>query len=126
MDDTAKIHTVKATVVGGAGLGSESIGLDYIVVSPGKKTPLVGRTLMVDDMYSGLSFGSGWIITETVFNLLSYADFPAFSFHNTTHTTSTPGSMFSFSYTGKQSILFAIFSDSLCASRLKPVTLWCL
>ncbi|KAJ7572280.1 hypothetical protein C8J56DRAFT_990919 [Mycena floridula] len=109
LDNAAKNHTINATVVGGGGVGSEPIGLDYIAVSPGKKTPLIGRTLMVDDMYSGLSFGSGWITTETVFNLLFYANFSAFPFQNTTHTASTPGSMFSFSYTGSSLSLYGVF-----------------
>ncbi|KAJ7585957.1 hypothetical protein C8J56DRAFT_939978, partial [Mycena floridula] len=96
LDDTAKIHIVNAT-----GIGPElaHIELDYIAVSPGKETPLLGRTLMVDDMYSGLSFRSGWVTTETVFNLFSGTIYPALPFQNTTHTASTPGSMFSFSYT---------------------------
>ncbi|KAJ7582011.1 hypothetical protein C8J56DRAFT_894845 [Mycena floridula] len=83
LDDTAKLHTINATVVGPV----DSIALDYIAVSPRKETPLIGRTLMIDDMYSDLSFGSGWVTTtETVFNLF---DFLVFPFQNTTHTTST-------------------------------------
>ncbi|KAJ7571942.1 hypothetical protein C8J56DRAFT_1083855, partial [Mycena floridula] len=103
LDDTAKIHTINATSVHLVG----SIELDYIAVSPGKETPLLGRTLMVDDMYSGLSFGSGWVTTETVFNLDS--NFLAFPFQNTTHTALTPGSMFSFSYTGSSLSLYGVF-----------------
>ncbi|KAJ7572284.1 hypothetical protein C8J56DRAFT_1076866 [Mycena floridula] len=103
LDDTAKNYTINATIIG------VTIDLDYIAVSAGKETSLLGRTLMVDDMYSGLSFGSGWVTTEKVFNLEANNDFLVFPFQNTTHTTSTPGSMLNFSYTDKQRILFAIF-----------------
>ncbi|KAJ7599821.1 hypothetical protein C8J56DRAFT_1072456 [Mycena floridula] len=103
LDDTAKIHTVNATFVS----LTSSIEHDYIAVSPGNETPLLGRTLMVDDTYSGLSFGSGWITTGTVFHIVS--DFVAFPFQNTTHRASTPGSMFSFSYTGSSLSLYGVF-----------------
>ncbi|KAJ7572282.1 hypothetical protein C8J56DRAFT_1175417 [Mycena floridula] len=103
VDDTAKIHTINATVAG------PTLLLDYIAVSPGKETALLGRTLMVDDMYSGLSFGSGWVTTdsEPAFNLASGT--PGFPFQNTTHRASTPGSVFSFSYTGSSLLLYGVF-----------------
>ncbi|KAJ7580928.1 hypothetical protein C8J56DRAFT_961138, partial [Mycena floridula] len=63
---------------------------------------------MVDDMYSGLSFGSGWITTETGFNIFS--SFPAFPFRNTTHASSTNGSMLRFSYTGSNLSLYGVFN----------------
>ncbi|KAJ7584232.1 hypothetical protein C8J56DRAFT_1028154 [Mycena floridula] len=106
LDDTAKIHTINATFIG----PENSIELDYIAVSPGKETPLLGRTLMVDDMYSGLSFGPGWVTTETVFNLFSGFNYTALPFQNTTHTASTPGSMFSFSYTGSSLSIYGVFN----------------
>ncbi|KAJ7588414.1 hypothetical protein C8J56DRAFT_1164864 [Mycena floridula] len=109
LDDTAKIHTLNTTVISSAPGGILSIVLDYIVVSPGKKTPLLGRTLMVDDMYSGLSFGSGWVTTETVFDLDDNDNELVFPFQNTTHRALTPGSMFSFSYTGSNLSLYGVF-----------------
>ncbi|KAJ7592363.1 hypothetical protein C8J56DRAFT_1131997 [Mycena floridula] len=105
LDDIAKMHTINATFVGPV----NSMALDYIAVSPRKETLLLGRTLMVDDMYSGLSFGSGWATTETVFNLFPTTSSPALPFQNTTHTASTPGSMFSFSYTGSSLSLYGVF-----------------
>ncbi|KAJ7572277.1 hypothetical protein C8J56DRAFT_875883 [Mycena floridula] len=103
LDDTAKIHTINATVSTPLG----SIFLDYILVSPRKETLLLGRTLMADDMYSGLNFGSGWVTTEMVFNL--HPLFLLFPFQNTTHRASTPGSIFSFSYTGSSLSLYGVF-----------------
>ncbi|KAJ7588507.1 hypothetical protein C8J56DRAFT_1077656 [Mycena floridula] len=103
LDETAKNYTINATLVG----PEDFIELDYIAVSPGKETPLLGRTLMVDDMYSGLNFGSGWVTKEMVFNLDD--NFLAFPFQNTTHIASTPRSMFNFSYTGSNLSLYGIF-----------------
>ncbi|KAJ7573418.1 hypothetical protein C8J56DRAFT_1130237, partial [Mycena floridula] len=105
LEDTAEIHTINATVVGPV----DAIALDYIAVSPGNETPLLGRTLMVDDMYGGFSFGSGWVTEEPVLNLFTNSEFLAFPFQNTTHRASTPGSMFSFSYTGSSLSLYGVF-----------------
>ncbi|KAJ7572272.1 hypothetical protein C8J56DRAFT_756121, partial [Mycena floridula] len=105
LEDTAEIHTINATVVGPV----DAIALDYIAVSPGNETPLLGRTLMVDDMYGGFIFGSGWVTEEPVLNLFTNSEFLAFPFQNTTHRASTPSSMFSFSYTGSSLSLYGVF-----------------
>ncbi|KAJ7577908.1 hypothetical protein C8J56DRAFT_740203, partial [Mycena floridula] len=104
LSDTAEGHTIRLTVTAGI----ESLYADYMAISPGQHTPLLGRTLMIDDTYSGLTFGSGWIPLNN--NAFDLGGNPAYTFQNTTLTTSTPGSKFSFSYTGTNMTLYGVFN----------------
>ncbi|KAJ7582331.1 hypothetical protein C8J56DRAFT_1100772 [Mycena floridula] len=115
LPDTDRSHTINITVDTRQSDGqiiSNAISADYIAVSPGMQTPLLGRTLLADDTHDGFIFGGGWKATGTaVFEIFSDPTirFLAYPFQNTTHTTSTPGSIFSFSYTGTNLTLYGVF-----------------
>ncbi|KAJ7582325.1 hypothetical protein C8J56DRAFT_1100754, partial [Mycena floridula] len=107
-------HTIalNATILKSFG---DPMTMDYMVVSPGNQTSLVGKTLMVDDIYSGIHFGSGWVSDSGVFAIGTDDYYISTPFHNTSHTTSTPGSVFSFSYTGRLNL--AVRSQDNCIPR---------
>ncbi|KAJ7582323.1 hypothetical protein C8J56DRAFT_895110 [Mycena floridula] len=114
LGDTKDKHTIRLTPPS-ANI-DDVLDLDYIAVTPGMETPLSGKTLQVDDTYSGLNFGSGWQPTNNVLFDPVFSDTTFYSglpFQNTTHTSSTPGSTFSFSYTGTETGSFACTTMSL-------------
>ncbi|KAJ7580068.1 hypothetical protein C8J56DRAFT_1058377 [Mycena floridula] len=92
-------HTITMKQVSDTG-GTE---VDFIAATLGNDTPVLGRTLMVDDTYDGIQYGNGWETSVlTTLNLCCVTTLhSALTFQNTTHQTSIPGSSFSFSYTGK-------------------------
>jgi hypothetical protein len=79
--------------------------VDYLVITPGDDTPLIGETLMVDDTYNGIHyFGSGWSSVNSDFSFLRSENPPpinAQALQNRTHQTGNIGDSFIFSYTGR-------------------------
>ncbi|KAJ7580121.1 hypothetical protein C8J56DRAFT_275794 [Mycena floridula] len=78
--------------------------IDYLVVLPGKTTSLVGKTLAVDDAYPAIQYGSNWETTPVTSN----EEFEE-TFLSTLHHTSTPGSKFTFTYSGSNMTIFGVF-----------------
>ncbi|KAF8645251.1 hypothetical protein AX16_008076 [Volvariella volvacea WC 439] len=84
-----------------------SATLDYLTISAGSKTPLHGRTIIVNDNDDAISYNGDWT-TE------SPAPLPPFSTHSyesTAHWTSTVGSMIEFRFTGESIAVFGIFAN---------------
>lgn len=85
-------HTVTVDQIRG-------MALDYLLVTPGPKTPLIGKTVMVDDSYPDIRYsGSGWRSTVGVFKESERVR--AQPFQNGTHQTSMAGDSLTFSYYG--------------------------
>ncbi|KAF4580543.1 hypothetical protein EYR38_003142 [Pleurotus pulmonarius] len=92
--------------------------LDYLVVTAGPSTPLLGKTIIADDFDADIQYKGSW---ETDFGQI----FPArdsnstgrLSYRNTTHFTRHPGSSFSFDFTGPTVSVYCILQSHL-AGRL--------
>lgn len=92
--------------------------LDYLVVTAGPSTPLLGKTIIADDFDADIQYKGSW---ETDFGQI----FPArdsnstgrLSYRNTTHFTRHPGSSFSFDFTGTTVSVYCILQSHL-AGRL--------
>jgi hypothetical protein len=89
--------------------------VDYVVVTPGLNTLLVGQTLMVDNTYSGIEYsGPGWTDMQAFsFNGGNNGALRAHAFQNTTQETSTAGDSFTFSYTGESTVLTIVGTTCL-------------
>lgn len=76
--------------------------LDLILITPGPDTPLASQTLMVDDVYDGITYtGGGWKEVRDKKYAEGSASITAQPFQNGTHQTSNVGDSLSFSYTGE-------------------------
>ncbi|KAJ7580095.1 hypothetical protein C8J56DRAFT_275255 [Mycena floridula] len=77
--------------------------VDYMIIQPGPSTNLIGKTLIVDDTYPGVQYGSNW-------DSLKYgAGFVALQ--SSIHQTSTVGSSFNFTYTGSNMTVYGIYEE---------------
>ncbi|KAJ7579717.1 hypothetical protein C8J56DRAFT_795901, partial [Mycena floridula] len=83
--------------------GNLTTFVDFMTVTPGNSTKLDGRTLMVDDTYSGIEYDSNWSMVNDSAATSDYA------FQGTTHLAYKPGSTFSFSYAGTNMTLYGVF-----------------
>ncbi|KAJ7915640.1 hypothetical protein B0H13DRAFT_2270268 [Mycena leptocephala] len=103
----SQLHDISIAMLG------EYLTIDYLAITPRMETSLLGRTLMVDDSYSGLHFSGSWETGGSTFlSPGGPGDSPeqiSYSFQNTTHVTSTPGSIFQFAYTGTEMTLYGVF-----------------
>ena len=89
-------HTVTYAVQAGR---SQSYfpAFDYLAVTPGSTTPLVGRTLAVDDADDSIVYSGKWTDSPPI-PLTSAA--LASMYDNTTHWTSTIGDSLQFKFEG--------------------------
>jgi len=73
--------------------------VDYAIIELGQNTPLVGKTVVVDNKDAAIRFsGVGWTENDDPFNAGTLPD--GFPLHNSTHRTSTPGDMATFKFSG--------------------------
>ncbi|KAJ7587359.1 hypothetical protein C8J56DRAFT_78414 [Mycena floridula] len=95
------IHTIAVS-------GLHGTAIDLLLISPGPNTSLRGKTLLVDDSYSGIVYGgSSWReIRGSKFR--EDPPLPALPVQNGTHQTSTVGNSLTFSYTGTSMQLYGI------------------
>jgi hypothetical protein len=91
--------------------GNRAMTVDFFLVKPSLRTLLSGKTLFVDDDYTGITYsGSGWKLMED--QKFLQASFPgheatdppysAQPIGNGTHQTSVSGDSFSFKFVGKR------------------------
>ncbi|KAJ7210278.1 hypothetical protein C8J57DRAFT_1608099 [Mycena rebaudengoi] len=103
----SQLHDISIAILG------ESLTIDYLVITPRMETSLQGKTLMVDDSYTGLRFLGSWESGGSAFRNPGgpngSPDTISYSFQNTTHVTSTPGAIFQFAYTGTEMTLYGVF-----------------
>ncbi|KAJ7580071.1 hypothetical protein C8J56DRAFT_795522, partial [Mycena floridula] len=96
------VHTLNIT-----NLGSDTVAVDLIAAAAGPNTALINRTLIIDDTYPGIHYGSGWTLQNNAFEIGPLL--AATPFQNTTHQASEAGATFTFSYTGTSMGVSGIF-----------------
>ncbi|KAJ7351301.1 hypothetical protein DFH08DRAFT_806028 [Mycena albidolilacea] len=105
--ESLQLHDISITILG------EYLTIDYLAIAPRMETTLLGKTLMVDDRYTGLRFLGSWETGHSTFRNpggpSGSPDTISYSFQNTTHITSTSGSILQFTYTGTEMTLYGVF-----------------
>jgi hypothetical protein len=77
-----------------------STSIDFVVVTAGQNTPLLGQTLIVDDTDSAIAYAGSWTQNNGMFTT-NYDPFIGLPFGNSTHQTSSIGASAVFSFSGK-------------------------
>ncbi|KAF8878214.1 hypothetical protein BD779DRAFT_1218951 [Infundibulicybe gibba] len=96
------IHTIQLNNIVGA-------AVDFITVSVGPGTPLVGQKIIVDDDDPSIVYSGNWTRNGSPF-FCAESPPKGLPFHNGTHQSTTPGDTAAVRFTGSSIALYGIFS----------------
>jgi hypothetical protein len=76
-----------------------AVSIDYVTITPGQDTPLLGQALIVDDDDPSITYKGNWSRNTNMF-LSSYGPYVGLPHGNATHQTTTAGASATFRFTG--------------------------
>ncbi|CAA7267296.1 unnamed protein product [Cyclocybe aegerita] len=94
-------HTITVSRIG-------STSVDFAVVKVGRNTALSGKTVIVDDDNSAISYSSNWRRTPSRFDAGTLPD--GYPYGGSTHRGSTVGDTITFRFTGTSASLYGLFN----------------
>ena len=81
-----------------------NIAVDYVVVTVGQNTPLLGQVMIVDDGDSSITYGGSWSQNTGDF-VSSSGPYIGLPYGNATHQTTSAGSTATFPFIGASRLL---------------------